>query len=108
MVDDERGGWLFTAATWLAVASIVLVLVNGALALRGQGKQLEVNQRQQAINQSGQLARVSQLLVETVAKSAVANKDDTLTQLLERHGVTINVKPQSAAPSTPAPAGQKP
>jgi hypothetical protein len=103
MVDDERGAWLFTAATWLAVASIALVLVNGALALRGQGEQLQVNQRQQTINQSAQLARVSQILVETVAKSAVANKDDTLTQLLERHGVTINVKPQSAAP-----AGDKP
>src|ERR1700733_12018250 len=101
MVDDERGAWLFTAATWLAVASIVLVLVNGALALRGQGKQLEVNQRQQTINQSAQLARVSQLLIETGAKSAVANKDDALTQLLERHGVTINVKPAPAAPSTP-------
>ena len=108
MVDDERGAWLYAVATWLAIASIALVLVNGAVALRSQGAQTQVNQRQQAINQSAQLARVSQLLIETMAKSAVANKDDTLTQLLERHGVTINIKPSPAAQSTPAPAGQKP
>jgi len=108
MVEDERGAWLYTAATWVAIASIALVLVNGALAIRSQGDQRDVNQRQQVINQSAQLARVSQLLIESIARSAVANKDDALTQLLEHHGITINVKPPAAPPSTPAPAGQKP
>jgi hypothetical protein len=106
MGDDERGEGLRTVATWLAAVSIVLVFANGALALRDQDEQRAVNQRQQAINQSAALARVSQLLIEAVAKSAVTHKDDTLTQLLEQHGIKISVN-QGQAPA-PAPVETKP
>lgn len=102
MADDDGGGWLMPAATWLAIASIILVLVDGALQLRNQGVQREVNQRQQIINQATQLARASQVLIETVARSAVANKDDALTAALERHGIKINMNspPAPASPET--------
>ena len=99
MDDEANGTWLRTAATWLAGISIVLVLVNAALELRNQAAQRAVNQRQQFINQSVQIGRVSQVLIETVAKSAVASKDDALTALMERHGIHVNV--------SPAPAGEK-
>jgi hypothetical protein len=110
MDDDERGAGLRTVATWLAAVSIVLVFANGALALRDQEQQRDVSQRQQAINQSAALGRVSQLLIEAVAKSAVTNKDDTLTQLLAQHGIKINANPgQAPAPAAaPAPAETKP
>jgi len=100
MSDGEGGMWLRTGATWVAVAAIVLVLVNAILTVRNQAAQHEVNQRQQVINQGVQLARVSQFLVETIAKTAVANKDDKLTALLERHGihVTVNQAPAGARP----------
>jgi hypothetical protein len=102
MADEERGTWLRPGATWLAIASILLVLVNAALQLRNEDAQRSVNQRQQVINQAAQLARLSQALIETVAKSAMANKDDALTAALERHGIklTINPPPAAAAPET--------
>jgi hypothetical protein len=93
MNGETKGTWLRPAALALAIAGIVLVPVNAALVLRNQGAQREVNQRQQAINQAAQLARVSQLLIETIARTAVANKDDTLTALLESHGIKINAPP---------------
>ena len=101
MADDDGGTWLTPAATWLAIASIILVLVNGALQLRNQGVQREVNQRQQVINEAGQFARASQVLIETVAKSAIANKDDALTAVLERHGIKLNVTPPPSAAGGP-------
>ena len=101
MADEERGAWLNSAATWLAIASIVLVFVNGALALRNQGAQRVVNQRQVVINQAATLARASQLLIETTARSAVANKDDALTEVLQRHGIRINVNPAPAPEKKP-------
>ena len=90
---DEDGGWLGAAAMWFAVACLVLVFVDGGLSLRNQGDQREVNQRQQSINQAAQLSRVSQLLVEAIARNAVITKDDALNQLLDRHGIKVNVAP---------------
>jgi len=93
--------WLKPAATALAVASIVLLIVNAALTLRNEGAQAVVNQRQQFINQSAQVSRVALLLVQTIAKTAMANKDDSLMQLLERHGVRFQPNPPPAEGATP-------
>ena len=92
--------WLRPAATALAIASIVLLVVNAALTLRNESAQAVVNQRQQFINQSAQVSRVALLLVQTIAKTAAATKDDSLMQLLERHGVRLqsNAPPAEGAP----------
>jgi hypothetical protein len=89
-MDDADATWLRRAATWIAGASIVLVVVNGALVLKNQDAQRIVNQRQAQINQAAQIARVNQLIIETIARTAIARKDDTLTALLERHGVKLH------------------
>jgi len=99
--DAASGTWLRPAATWLAVASILLVLVNAGLVLRNQSMQRVLNQRQQAINQAVQLARAGQILVQTVARVAVANKDDALTAALEHQGIKLNVPPPPASGSKP-------
>lgn len=106
MNETATSAWLRSAATLLAVASIVLVLVNAGLALRNQGAQGEVGQRQQIINQAAQYSRVSQLLVQTAGRIAINSKDDALSAALERHGIklTVNPPPSEAAPA----AGAKP
>jgi hypothetical protein len=104
MSESDTASWLRPAAIWLALAAIVLVPVNAVLVVRNQGAQREASQRQQQINQGVQLARVSQFLIETIARSAVANKDDKLTALLERHGIRVTVNP----PGSPPTAGAKP
>lgn len=96
--------WLRPAATALALASIVLLVVNAALTLRNESAQAVVNQRQQFINQTAQVSRVALLLAQTIAKTAITTKDDALLQLLERHGVRLqsNASPaEGAAPEGP-------
>lgn len=85
----QDGAWLKPAATVLAGLSIVLLIVNAALSLRNESAQNLLNQRQQYINQSAQVSRVAMFLVQTIAKTAVASKDDALFQLLQRHGVKL-------------------
>jgi len=100
MSNGGTTAWLRPAATWLAVASIVLVLVNAAIVLRNQSVQRELNQRQATINQAAQIARVNQVLIETIARTAVTKKDDALAAVLERHGVKLN-GPVQPAPTPP-------
>ena len=101
---DEVASWLRPAATVLAIAGIVLVLINAGLVLRNQMMQAHVAQRQQAINQTATLARVSQTLIQALAVSGVRNKDDAIMALLERHGIHVNVHPGPA----PGEAEKKP
>ena len=68
---------------------------------------MEVNQRQQFINESIQLSRVNEALVRTIASAAVGAKDEPLRELLARNGISISINPAGAAaaprPETPKP-----
>jgi hypothetical protein len=81
-----------------AALSLILVIVNAGLVLRNQSIQVEINQRQQVINQGLQFARIRQVLAQYIANVATAKKDSELTDVLTRHGITL------AAPPAPAPA----
>jgi len=99
------GRALFRIATGLAVATLVLVVINSVVFLRNQAAQVEVNRRQEFINQSVQLGRVHDYLVRALATVATNNKDDSLRALLAEHGITFNVTPTAApAPAPAAPA----
>lgn len=93
--------WLGPTATGLAAASLLFVLLNGALVLRNDNAQAVVTQRQQFINQGVQTSRAAQLMIQTIAHVAVATKDDALVQLLEHHGLhlTSDAPAVVAAPS---------
>jgi len=101
MNGSQSGTWLNPTATALALASLVLVFVNGALLLRNEGTQAQVNQRQQFINQTVQVDRAALVLIQTISKTALATKDDALMQLLERHGV--HLQPTPGAGPAPVP-----
>jgi hypothetical protein len=62
--------------------------------------QLQVNQRQQFINQSLELGRVNDALIRALAAAAVKNNDDKLRNLLAQSGITINAagEPEKAPP----------
>ncbi len=97
--------WLKPTATGLAAASILFVLLNGALVLRNDNAQALVNQRQQMINQGGQLTHAAQLMVQAIARVAIATKDDALFQLLKRHGVHLTPNgPDAGAGAIPGAA----
>jgi hypothetical protein len=93
----------WTVATALSGLALVLVVLNAFLILGNESRQAEVNQRQQYINQSVQLARVSQALVSALAQAAVKSDDKDIRELLTSSGITIQVNPP-AQPDQPSPA----
>jgi hypothetical protein len=107
----REGGWPSWVAVGLAMISAVLVIADFVIAQHNRDLQIEVNQRQQFINESIQLGRLNEALVRTIASAAVSANDDKLRALLAQHGINISVNPagaaaapQSAIPApTPAP-----
>jgi hypothetical protein len=98
-----RGGPLFWATSGLALLILILVCVNTVLMLGNRSSQAEVNARQQFINQSIQLSRLHQDLVNTLASTSVKNKNDALRQILAEVGIIVT----SREPTADQPAEQK-
>jgi len=100
--DSSLLAWLATA---LAAISLALVIVNGVMFTLNQSVQAEVNNRQQFINQSIQLARVEDNMARALA-TAAAHGDDKIKDLLAelKIGYTVNPPDGTAAPA----AGGKP
>jgi succinate dehydrogenase hydrophobic anchor subunit len=106
--------WLYRAAVGLSGFTLILVIVYIILVQDNRAVQLEVNQRQQFINQSIQLGRINEALVHALAAATVSNNDDKLRDLLAQQGLTINAAGEPVAASAPAeksapaPAGKAP
>lgn len=101
--------WLIQWATLLAGVSLVLVVVNIALAVVDQSAQAEANQRQQQIAQAAQLQALSNLLTQALSRQEQSSNDPQLKELLARVGVGAETAP-AAAPAAPsaAPSAAKP
>jgi hypothetical protein len=99
--------WLYRVTVALAGLALVLVAVYIILVQDNRSVQAEVNRRQQFINQSIQLVRVSEALVRALAAAAANGKDDKLRELLAQNGITINAagEPERTPPPTAAPVG---
>ena len=98
----RAGEWFYRAIVGLAGFSLILVVVYIILVQNNRSVQLEVNQRQQFINQSVQLGRISEALVRAIAAAAAAHNDDKLRDLLTQNGITINAAGEPVPASTPA------
>jgi hypothetical protein len=105
---DFRNAIGFWAATGLAVLSALLVIVQGWLVTSNVSIRTEVNNRQQYINQSVQLSRLNQELVNALGGLALKN-NQAIRQLLAENGITV-VGQAAGGPSgtAPAPTGQAP
>src|SRR5882724_3835908 len=100
--------WLYRVTVGLSGLALALVVAYIVLVQDNRSVQAEVNRRQQFINQSIQLGRISDTLIRALATAAVENNDDKLRELLAQNGISIN--PTTGAPekqATPpaAPAG---
>jgi hypothetical protein len=98
------GVWLYWAVVGLSGLSLLLVATYIVLVQDNRSVQLEVNQRQQFINQSIQLGRVNDVLIRALAAAAVNSNDDRLRNILAQSGITINAagEPEKVAPQPPA------
>jgi len=107
----SQGSWLIQLTTLLAGVSLVLVVVNIALALMDQSAQAEANQRQQQIAQAAQLEALTNLLLHTLSVQEQSSKDPQIQDLLTRAAAGAGLTSTSiAAPAAPAaaPAAAKP
>jgi hypothetical protein len=97
---------LFWLSTILASLCLVLVVANSVLILSNQSVRAEVDQRQQFLNQSIQLSRLNQELVNALAAAVLKNNNTAIRDLLASNGITVlvNEAPAGAAP----PAGGTP
>jgi len=95
----------FWAATALASLAVLLVIIDGLLVTSNAGIRGEVNGRQQYINQSVQLSRLNQELVNELGGFALRN-NAAIRQLLAESGITVVGQAPAPGQAAPAAAGQ--
>jgi uncharacterized protein YpmS len=100
-LEIKGSAWDIVTMT-LAALSLLLVIVNAVLVVRNQSLQVEMNDRQQVINQGLQLARLRQVLAQTLGNLAITKQDHDLSDLLSRHGISVT----GQAPAAAAPQGK--
>jgi len=94
--------WQFWTLTVLASLILVLVAANMWLFLGNRSRQVEINQRQQFIQQSIQLEGLNREIVKALAELSVKNQDEQVKSLLASHGITFTVNPPPSTPGGPA------
>jgi len=103
----SQGSWLLQWTTLLAGVSLVLVIVNIALALVDQSAQAEANQRQQQIAQAAQLEALTNVLTHALTVQEQSSKDPQIKDLLTRAAASAEpaspLPPAAAVPATAKP-----
>ena len=95
----------FWAATALASLAVLLVIIDGWLVTSNAAIRNEVNGRQQYINQSVQLSRINQELVNDLGGFALKN-NAAIRQMLADSGITVVGQAPAPGQTPPAAAGQ--
>src|SRR5437879_3625672 len=80
------GFWIATA---LASLALLLVIVDGWLVSSNASVRGEVTGRQQYINQSVQLSRLNQELVNELGSLATGKNNAAIKQMLAESGITV-------------------
>ena len=89
----SRQWWVLTVC---GAVLLVLILINMALFLGNREKQLNINTRQQYIQQSLVLEGLNRDIINALANLAVRNKDAQLIDLLTVHGISVTVSQPAA------------
>lgn len=100
--------WEFWTLTVGAGLGLALVMLDMWLVLGNRTSQLEVNNRQQFIQQSAQLEGLSREIVRALADLSIKNKDEELRNLLASQGIAVNLSPQGAPKSEDESARKNP
>jgi hypothetical protein len=88
--------------TGIAVAAFALVVVNIGLSMSNAEVRKEVNARQQYIDQSVQLGRFHNQLVQGLATLSARSGDEELRSVLASHGINFSVGEGAPEASPPA------
>ena len=93
----SRQWWALTVC---GIIVLVLIVTNMALFLGNRDKQININSRQQYIQQSLMLEGLNKEIIAALANLAVKNKDAQLIDLLTAHGITVTVTQPAARQDT--------
>ena len=74
--------WKFSLVTAIALIGSILVLVNVSFHRANRTLQADVAQRQQFINQSIQLARLNNEIIQALARLSAETNDESIRRLL--------------------------
>jgi len=88
-----REYWSLSA---VAVACVMLVIINISLAQGNRELREKVNQRQTFIAQSVQLDKINKQLVNAIAQASVRDNDSALERVLTDQGIQIRRKDNAA------------
>lgn len=95
----------FWAATALASLAVLLVIVDGWLVTSNGNIRAQATARQQFVNQSVQLSRLNQELVNELGGFALKG-NAAIKQLLTESGITVVGQAPTPGQTAPAAAGQ--
>lgn len=90
--------WEFRFLTAVGVVTLLLVIVNAGLFLGNRSSQIEVNNRQQYVQQSIQLEGLYREIVKALADLSIKNNDKQIKDMLASQGITVSVGGQAPAP----------
>ena len=101
-----------TGKQWWAtstLAGLALVLVAASLSFGAMNRNLqaEVNLRQQYVQQSLQLETLYREIIRTLAELGARNNDQSLREMLQRHGISYDTQAPAAPDSPPAAPARK-
>lgn len=96
--------WQYRLLNAIGAVALVLALANGFVFTHNRDAQLEVNSRQQYLQQTASLDGLYRDIVKALAELAVKNNDAQLQQMLAANGINVTLNAPVVA-AAPAPAG---
>ncbi len=87
--------WPYRLLNGLGILALILVVTNVFLTRQNQSLRVEINERQQYINQSIRLSRLNTEIINSLAELAAAKNDKQLKNLLASHGITFTITPKN-------------
>lgn len=94
--------WQHALLTTLGAACLLAAAGGATLSALNRQLQVQVNQRQQYLQQSVQLESLYREMARALAELATRRNDNELQRLLGRHGISVSTAP--AQTSAPGPA----
>jgi len=95
--------WEFRFLTAVGALTLLLVVVNAVLFLGNRSSQIEVNGRQQYVQQSIQLEGLYREIVKALADLSIKNNDRQIRDMLASQGITVTAGGQGAETGSDAP-----
>jgi hypothetical protein len=98
--------WHWWLLTGCGAVLLILTVTNMVLFIGNRDSQVNINSRQQYIQQSLVFEGLNKEIINALANLAIKNRDEQIIKLLADHGVTVSVN--QPTPNQNAEGGSKP